>query len=129
VDLPYLGFPAVGIDIGATHDKLRYIIRAYVDGLKNHNVAIAPGFLHILSMLKMLPLIAAFSSLFAVAIAHSTHHSEQQVFSQEHLQELERKWGTDVGFTWFGMSTLLTLIVSGAFPVSLPLHICHTYAA
>jgi len=35
-------------------------------------------------------------SLLTVALAHSTHHSEQQASSQERLDELEKKWGIDV---------------------------------
>jgi agmatinase len=35
----------------------------------------------------------------AFAIAHSnhhTHHGDEEAFSVEALEELERKWGTDV---------------------------------
>jgi hypothetical protein len=33
----------------------------------------------------------------ASAAAHATHHAhDQKTFSQERLDELERKWGTDV---------------------------------
>lgn len=37
---------------------------------------------------------AVVSLLAAVALGHSTH--EEQQFSQERLDELERKWGIDV---------------------------------
>ncbi|KAJ4296685.1 hypothetical protein N0V90_006733 [Kalmusia sp. IMI 367209] len=45
---------------------------------------------------------AIVSLLFAVALGHSTHHVEHD-FSQERLDELERKWGIDWGFS--GVST------------------------
>jgi len=32
----------------------------------------------------------------SLALAHGTHHVEQEPFSSERLAELERKWGTDV---------------------------------
>ena len=36
-------------------------------------------------------------ALSASAVAHATHHvHDQKTFSQERLDELERKWGTDV---------------------------------
>jgi hypothetical protein len=38
----------------------------------------------------------AFLALPAVVRSHSHHAHEQQSFSQERLDELERKWGTDV---------------------------------
>lgn len=38
-----------------------------------------------------------FALLSAVVVAHSGHHVEnQEPFSQERLEELERKWGIDV---------------------------------
>jgi agmatinase len=37
-------------------------------------------------------------ALSASAAAHATHHAHgEEAFSQERLDELERKWGTDVG--------------------------------
>ncbi|OAL50771.1 Arginase/deacetylase [Pyrenochaeta sp. DS3sAY3a] len=49
--------------------------------------------------------------VFAIATcvsSHSTHHvHDQEPFSQEHLEELERKWGTDWGFS--GISTFAHL--------------------
>ncbi|KAF2691049.1 Arginase/deacetylase [Lentithecium fluviatile CBS 122367] len=50
---------------------------------------------------------AAVALLVSVAFAHATHDAEQQVFTEEHLQELERKWGTDWGFS--GVSTFAHL--------------------
>jgi hypothetical protein len=42
-------------------------------------------------------LTVVFGVFCAFANAHSTHHvEEQEPFSQERLEELERKWGTDV---------------------------------
>ena len=36
------------------------------------------------------------SFLITVALSHSTQNAEEPAFSEERLQELERKWGTDV---------------------------------
>ncbi|KAF1968334.1 Arginase/deacetylase [Bimuria novae-zelandiae CBS 107.79] len=49
---------------------------------------------------------SAVSLLVAVAIGHSTHHVEHN-FSQERLDELEKKWGFDWGFS--GVSTFAHL--------------------
>lgn len=32
----------------------------------------------------------------ALALAHNSHHAHHESFSQERLDELEQKWGTDV---------------------------------
>ncbi|KAF2189797.1 Arginase/deacetylase [Zopfia rhizophila CBS 207.26] len=48
----------------------------------------------------LLPRISILSSLQVLALAQSTHPVEdQQPFSQAHLEELERKWGIDWGFS------------------------------
>ncbi|KAF1930721.1 Arginase/deacetylase [Didymella exigua CBS 183.55] len=46
---------------------------------------------------------ASLLALPAIASAHGAHHHHQEVFSQDHLDELEQKWGTDWGFS--GIST------------------------
>ncbi|KAJ4352732.1 hypothetical protein N0V95_004004 [Ascochyta clinopodiicola] len=46
-------------------------------------------------------------ALSAFASAHDSHHAHQEAFSQERLDELEQKWGTDWGFS--GISTFAHL--------------------
>ncbi|KAF2264471.1 Arginase/deacetylase [Lojkania enalia] len=54
------------------------------------------------------PSYSFFALLPAVVLAYSTHHAEnQEPFSQERLEELERKWGIDWGFS--GVSTFAHL--------------------
>lgn len=51
---------------------------------------------------------AALLALPAIVSSHSSHHAHDQTpFSQERLDELERKWGTDWGFS--GISTFAHL--------------------
>ncbi|KAH7095612.1 arginase family-domain-containing protein [Paraphoma chrysanthemicola] len=50
---------------------------------------------------------ATILALTAVACAHSHHGHDQHAFSQDRLDELEKKWGTDWGFS--GISTFAHL--------------------
>lgn len=43
---------------------------------------------------------ASLLALPALASAHASHHHHQEVFSQERLDELEQKWGTDVSLLY-----------------------------
>jgi hypothetical protein len=56
----------------------------------------------------MLLALVVLCSFITVAISHSTHNEEQQVFPAEHLQELQRKWGTDVSRDPSSLSRLHT---------------------
>lgn len=69
------------------------------------------------------------SLLIAVASAHSTHHHEQKVFSQDHLDELERKWGTDVSNSDAEFLSILIMPDSGDFLASQPSPTSRTHAA
>jgi hypothetical protein len=54
----------------------------------------------------------------AFASAHSnyhTHHVEEEPFSSERLEELERKWGTDVNVLDIGVVGFNTDYDSGGF--------------
>ncbi|CAI6334234.1 unnamed protein product [Periconia digitata] len=55
----------------------------------------------------MLYTLALLNLAIAIANAHSHHHPERNDFSQDRLDELERKWGTDWGFS--GVSTFAHL--------------------
>ncbi|PSN73118.1 Arginase/deacetylase [Corynespora cassiicola Philippines] len=46
-------------------------------------------------------------ALLPTALAHGAHHGHEERFSQERLDELDRKWGTDWGFS--GVSTFAHL--------------------
>ncbi|KAH6615051.1 arginase family-domain-containing protein [Boeremia exigua] len=50
---------------------------------------------------------AASLLLTGIVSAHEAHHHHQEVFSQERLDDLEQKWGTDWGFS--GISTFAHL--------------------
>ncbi|KAF9695861.1 hypothetical protein EKO04_005865 [Ascochyta lentis] len=50
---------------------------------------------------------ASLLALPALASAHGSHHAHQEAFSQERLDELQQKWGTDWGFS--GISTFAHL--------------------
>jgi hypothetical protein len=71
---------------------------------------------------------ASLLALPAIVSAHGAHHHHQEVFSQERLDELEQKWGTDVSYVDDDPGQQLTYI-SGASVVSLPTPICLTRVA
>lgn len=77
----------------------------------------------------ILPLVSLLLPLTAGVFAHSTHHVEQESFSQEHLEELERKWGTDVSGPSIQILILLLTCQSGDSLASRHSLICLTSAA
>jgi hypothetical protein len=65
----------------------------------------------------------------AVVQSHSHHARNQEPFSQDRLDELERKWGIDVRCTLHMLMNIATDGCSGAFLASQPSHIYHTRVA
>ena len=65
----------------------------------------------------------------ACVSSHATHHVDEQAFSQERLDELERKWGTDVSYFFTSVRIRLTSALSGGSLVSRPSPTYRTRAA